>query len=91
MNEPLVMRVLAEQRKRCLASILGTAESAGWWGTLSRDDQAAYKDSVRTALGTFYDLCRDIVRVTEGDVMRNDHAVELIERIHTQVTDLTRR
>lgn len=85
MSEVVVMRVLAEQRKRCLASILGAAESAGWWNALGRDEQTAYKESVRGALGIFYDLCRDIVRVTEGDVIRNDHAVELIEHIHSHV------
>jgi hypothetical protein len=81
----VVVRVVTEQRKRCLASILGAAESGPWWGRLSREEQLAYRQKVIDALGVFYDLVRDIVKVTDEDGLRNDHVVELIERIHTQV------
>ncbi len=81
-----VMRVVTEQRKRCLASILGAAETTPWWGRLTRDEQLAYRQRVIDALGVFYDLCRDVIKVTDDDTLRNEHAVELIEQIHGQVT-----
>lgn len=80
-----VMRVVTEQRKRCLASILGAAEVSPWWGKLTKDEQVAYRQRVIDALGVFYDLCRDVIKVTDEDAMRNDHAVDLIESIHTAV------
>ncbi len=81
----VVVRVVTEQRKRCLASILGSAETAPWWNRLSRDEQLAYRQKVIDSLGVFYDLVRDVIKVSDDDGLRNDHVVELIERIHTQV------
>ena len=81
-----VIRVVTEQRKRCLASILGAAESSPWWHKLTRDEQMAYRQKVIDALGIFYDLVRDVVKVTDDEGLRNDHVVDLIERIHLQVS-----
>ena len=82
----VVVRVVTEQRKRCLASILGAAESSSWWGRLSREEQVAFRQKVIDALGVFYDLVRDVLKSSEEDGLRNDHAVELLERIHTQMS-----
>lgn len=81
-----VTRVVTEQRKRCLATILGAAETSPWWGRLSKDEQVAYRSRVIEALNVFYDLCRDVIKVTDEDVVRNEHVVDLIERIHNQVS-----
>jgi hypothetical protein len=81
----VVVRVVTEQRKRCLASILGSAETSPWWSRLSRDEQLVYRQKVIDSLGVFYDLVRDVIKVADDDGLRNDHVVELIERIHTQV------
>lgn len=81
-----VTRVVTEQRKRCLATILGAAETSPWWGRLSKDEQVAYRSRVIEALNVFYDLVRDVIKVTDEDVVRNEHVVDLIERIHSQVT-----
>ena len=81
----VVMKVVTEQRKRCLASILGAAENSGWWGKLSREEQVVYRQRVIDALGVYSDLCRDVIKVSDDDGLRNEHAVNLIERIHTAV------
>jgi hypothetical protein len=83
-STPVVLRLLAEQRKRCLATILNAAESSPWWSRLSDTQQNAHRDQVRAALAVFYDLTRDLVKVTEDDSMRNDLALELIRSIHHQ-------
>ena len=84
-----VMRVVTEQRKRCLASILGAAETSPWWGRLTRDEQLAYRQRVIDSLGVFYDLCRDVIKTSDEDDLRNEHVVDMIERIHTQVSRRT--
>lgn len=81
----VVQKVVSEQRKRCLASILGAAEASPWWGRLSKDEQVAFRQRVIDSLGIFYDLCRDVIKVADEDGLRNDHAVHLIESIHSAV------
>lgn len=91
-GQPLVMRLLAEQRKRCLATVLTAAETSSWWSHVSASDQDAYRGQVRTAIAVFYDFARDVVKVTEDDgsgSTRNDYALELIRAIHTQQTRLS--
>lgn len=83
-----VLRLLAEQRKRCLATILTAAEGTSWWPRLSDDQQSTYRDQVRAALAVFYDLTRDVVKVTEDDGVRNEIALDLIRSIHTQQTQI---
>lgn len=88
---PLVVRLLAEQRKRCLATILTSAECSPWWTRLSDTQQSAYRDQVRAALAVFYDLTRDLLKVTEDDSMRNDLALDLIRSMHTQTAQIKER
>jgi hypothetical protein len=86
---PLVVRLLSEQRKRCLATILTAAESSPWWPRLSDGQQSAYRDQVRAALSIFYDLARDILKVTEDDTVRNELALQLIRSVHAQQLQIT--
>lgn len=90
---PLVVRLLAEQRKRCLATILSGSESSTWWHELSGAEQEAHRASVRAALATFYDFTRDVLKVADDDApgLRNDLALELIRSIHTQQQRLVER
>jgi hypothetical protein len=85
---PLVVRLLAEQRKRCLATILNSAESSAWWSRLSDAQQGVYRDQVRSALAVFYDLTRDLIKVTEDDSTRNDLALDLIRSLHSQTSQI---
>jgi hypothetical protein len=88
-TQPVVMRLLAEQRKRCLATILNAAETSPWWPTLSEAQQNMYRDQVKTALAVFYDLTRDVVKVTEDDTNRNTLALDLIRAIHAGQQKIT--
>lgn len=85
-----VMKLLGEQRKRCFATILTGAESSPWWGKLTPAQQQTHRDNVRSALTIFYDLTRDIVKITdEDDVIRNEHALDLIRAVHAQTTHIS--
>lgn len=88
---PLVVRLMAEQRKRCLATILNSAEQSPWWGKLTAVQQDTYRDQVRTALAVFYDLARDVIKVTDDDTVRNDLALDLIRSVHSQQIKITER
>lgn len=83
----MMMRLVSEQRKRCLGAVLGSAESSPWWKRLTREEQIAYRQRVIDSVGTFYDFVRDVVKVGDDDMLRNEHALELLERIHTQVSE----
>lgn len=90
MSEDLTSRLLGEQRKRMIASILGAAEQSGWWNKLSAAEQRAFREKMLNSIGVFYDFCRDIVKITGEDSLRNDYAVELLQQIHTGQQKLTR-
>ena len=79
-------RLLAEQRRRCVASILGSAENSGWWSRLSKDDQLDLRDDVLKGINTFYELALDVIKVSDdGTSVVNAYAVDLLEAIHQAV------
>lgn len=88
---PLVVRLMAEQRKRCLATILNAAESSPWWAKLTAAQQDTYRDQVRQALAVFYDLARDVIKVSDDDSPRNDLALDLIRSVHSQQIKITEK
>lgn len=81
---PFVVRLLAEQRKRCLATILSAAENSAWWATLTNSQQTAYREQVRSAINVFYDFTRDVVKVSEEDGPRSDVVLDLIRSMHRE-------
>ena len=88
---PVVVRLLSEQRKRCLATILNAAEGSPWWSNMTAGEQQAFREQVRTAISVFYDLCRDVVKVTDDDGVRNDVVVDLIRSLHANQRELVER
>lgn len=82
MADSLVNRLLVEQRKRMVASILGGAENSPWWSRLRPEEQQAYRVKVRDATGVFYDFCRDVIKCGEEDAAINEHVVRVIESVH---------
>ncbi len=90
-GQSVVVQLLAEQRKRCMATIFTASENSTWWGRLSNEQQTQFKDQVRAALTVFYDLTRDLVKVTSADVDRNELALDLIRSIHSQQIKIVER
>ena len=80
-----VMQVVAAQRGRCLAGIMSAAEKSAWWGRLSRNEQVEFRQKVLDSLNVFYDLCRDVVKVTDDGSIRNQVVFDLISEIHSCV------
>lgn len=90
MAEDLTSRLLGEQRKRLIASVMGAAENSHWWGKLSPAEQRAFRDKMLLSIGIFYDFCRDLVKVSNDDGMRNDYAVDLLNQVHAGQQNLLR-
>jgi hypothetical protein len=89
MNGPSVTtRIVAEQRKRLVASVMRAAEQSTWWRKLTPNEQADFRDDTLTAINVFYELVRDIVKVSEDDGIRNDYAIKLIEKMHAEQREL---
>ena len=88
----VVMRLLAEQRKRCMATILNAAENTPWWSTLTPGQQNTFRDQVKSAISVFYDLTRDVVKVSEEDATpRNDVVLDAIRAMHSEQRAISAR
>lgn len=85
---PFVVKLLAEQRKRCLATILSTAENSAWWPALSNTQQSAFREQVRSAINVFYDFTRDVIKVSEEDGPRSDVVLDLIRSMHREQREI---
>lgn len=81
MADDLIKRLATEQRKRLVASIMSYAEQSSWWMKLSVPEQRAYREKVLNSIGVFYDFILDVIKVG-SDGMVNEHAIEMIERVH---------
>ena len=87
MPDSIVLRLIAEQRKRAIGGILNHAENSAWWERLSPKEQRELRDKVLSSFGNFYDLVRDVVKVGNEDAVINEHTLRLIEQIHAAVKD----
>ena len=58
--------ILAQQRKRLVATLMNYCEKSDWWCTLTVTEQEAFRDKFISSLGSFYDVAIDAVKVTNG-------------------------
>ena len=82
MADDLMRRLAGEQRRRFVAAILGAAEQSTWWGRLSVGEQRAHRDKVLAGVGNYHDFMLDVIKVTNDDMVRNEHAVNLLQQVH---------
>lgn len=87
MADDLIRKLLAEQRKRVVGSIMGAAEQSPWWNKLTPVDQRAYRQKVLDSIGVFYDFTLDVLKVGT-DTIVNEHALDLIVEMHRDVRRL---
>jgi hypothetical protein len=75
-----------------MATILNAAENTTWWPTLSAGQQNLYRDQVKSAIAVFYDLTRDVVKVSEEDATpRNDVVLDAIRAMHSEQRQISAR
>jgi len=90
MAEDVVIKLITEQRKRLVASIMGAAEQKAWWSKLTPQDQQQYRQKVLDSIGVFYDLIRDVVKVTNEGWMVSEEAIKLLSQVHASQQRLER-
>lgn len=82
MADDLMRRLAGEQRRRFVASVMGAAEQSPWWSRLNTTEQRAYRDKVLASVGSYHDFMLDIIKVTNDDLVRNEHALTLLQQVH---------
>lgn len=83
-----ITKLLAEQRKRLLASVMRAAEAESWWGLLASDERERYRTTVVTSINVFYDFCRDVIKVSDEDSISNDASMKLLAQVHSSQRSL---
>lgn len=91
MADDIMRRLAGEQRRRFIAGLLGAAEHSPWWGRLQAGEQRAFRDKILTSVGVYHDFMLDVIKVSNEDVVRNEHALELIQQVHDSQRALERR
>jgi len=86
----MVVRLIVEQRKRLVASILGHAERE-FWSRLTPEEREEFRLQVFDSVGIFTDFIRDVLKVADEDHLRNERALQLIEAVHTSQRQLVER
>lgn len=84
MADSHMARLIGERRKRLVASILGHAERS-FYKQLTDVQQSDFREKVLKSVDEFCDLTRDILKIVGEDVLLNQHALELIEKLHDDV------
>lgn len=86
--QPFVRNMLARQRKRAVAIIMGHAERS-FYDRLSVDEQAEFRSAVLGAISSYHDACIDMVEASVNDgMMLNDEAVRVIAEFNERVQEL---
>lgn len=81
----MVRQLAIRQRKRLVATVMGTAERSPWWAKLRREEQDAFRTGVLGAIDTYHDFMLDVIGVARDDSIRSEQALELLERIYNRV------
>lgn len=85
----ITVRLLSEQRKRMVGSILGALEEVA----KPRCTPAEW-DHLRTkvldSVGVFYDLCRDVIKISDEDSLVSAEGLALIRSVHDAQARLER-
>lgn len=87
----MVVGLLSEQRKRLVASLLGSAEQSSWWRHLSPAEQRDHRAKVLASVGVFADFMRDVIKVSDDGSVRNELALDLIQKVYEGQRTLERR
>lgn len=83
MADTQITRLLGERRKRLVASILGHAERE-FFAKLSADEREDFRDKTLDSIDQFYDLVRDLLKISGDQFVVNDEALDLLRQIHAK-------
>lgn len=81
-----MMRLVTERRRRLVATILGHAERE-FYDRLTPLQQKEFRTKTLTAIDDFADLVRDLLKISGEEVIVNEYALELLEKIHKRLPE----
>lgn len=87
MADTQIQKLITRRRQRLVASILGHAERE-FYAQLTPAQQRAFREKTLASIDEFCDLMRDVLKVASDDVVLNDHALELLESLHSSQQEL---
>lgn len=88
MSNDVVTQMIARQRRRLIASILGHAERE-LYDDLTQGQQEAFRKKVITSVGVFADFAIDATRSANEGYWVNEEAMKLLADLSEQVRNLT--
>jgi len=74
MTESIIKRLAIEQRRRLIASVLNAVDD--------EKDARARRERIIRAINSYHDFLLDVVKVSDEEYVRNEHALELIASVH---------
>ena len=87
----LVSGLLAQQRKRLVAGVLGAAERSEWWPKLSVSEQSDFRTRVLHSINGYYEVTLDLLKVsTDEGVLISEDALRLIQATHDRARSMER-
>ena len=84
MAESQMTRLLVQRRKRLVASIMGHAERE-FFDRLTPAQREDFRDKTLDSIDEFYDLVRDLLKISSDQFVVNDEALGLLRQIHQGV------
>lgn len=81
----MVRRLMGQQRRRVVATVMTTCEGRSWWKKLTPGEQRDFKDDLNRSLGIYHDFMLDVVQVGGEDELRSERALILLESINQAV------
>lgn len=89
MAESQMTRLLMQRRKRLVASIMGHAERE-FFGQLTAEQREDFRDKTLDSIDEFYDLVRDLLKISSDQFMVNDEALDMLRQIHASTNGARR-
>lgn len=83
----VTLSMIARQRKRVLATVLGHAERT-FYDRLSEAEQKQFREVVLNSVGVFADLAMDLVRSSDEGWVVNDDARKVLEQVNVRTRRL---
>lgn len=75
MADGVIRKLAVEQRRRLIASVLNAVDH--------ETDPRLRRDRIIASINIYHDFILDVVKVSDEECMRNEHAVDLIAAVHT--------
>lgn len=85
-----VRRLMGQQRRRLVATMMTSCEGSTWWPKLTPVEQREFKELLQRSIGIYHDFMLDVVQVGGDDEIRGEAALAMLESIRQGVASMQR-